>query len=736
MTSPHKPDSMQAAERRFSIIVPTYSRRGSLQRLVESILQLEYPHDRFEVIIVNDGSADDTAEYLETVAGDALVKAVTIQNSGPAVARNHGARNARGEFLVFVDDDCIVPPGWLQQIDDELRTTPVDAMGGNVRNALTQNPYAVAYDENHQFFVGELNTTDQAATFLTTNNFACRTAVFRQLGGYDERFHVGGEDRELVSRLLASGCQVRYVPAILVDHYHQFNLKGFVQQYYRFGKGAYLLHSVVAKEKQIRSDSLGPSGYVRLLLAVGRTYPPHLRVKILLLTILAQMSAASGYIATSWEGLSDIPGEKRRIHSPDKMGVQGRVRELLSYLLGTVLSSALGLLAFFMLGRSLSIEEYGVFTFAFSLTTLIQTLGAVGLASAITRYMVELIKSGDEQSRGAMLKSAGALFGAMLIVLMAALVFFWEPLLAQFPAAAGEGVLPMLVIGTLGATTFEFFVSAYQIQFRLLRLALLRFVVSLVRIVIIALMLASGFREPLYLYVAFFAPAWIGAAVAGFEFLRGGYKGGRVEYATVSRLAAYSWWQTLSSATIILLQHSGALILVSTSGEEQVGLYGLGMTFSFVYGVVGAALGSYYMPIGTRLRSHEDVREFLRRTNRINLPLMVIGVLSLFVAVPVFGYIFGPSKLDAVPVFVLLSLAAIMGIGTVGYLSLLHYFLKPRSITYAQALSVGAFAVSAAFLIKYGAIGMAMAYLASRIALYLGLRLLIRNEFKKRGIII
>lgn len=158
------------------------------------------------------------------------------------------------------------------------------------------------------------------------------------------------------------------------------------------------------------------------------------------------------------------------------------------------------------------------------------------------------------------------------------------------------------------------------------------------------------------------------------------------------------------------------------------------MTFSFMYGVIGAALSSYYVPIGARLRSHDDVREFLRRTNRINLPVMIIGVVSLFVSTPLFGFIFGASKQGAVPVFVLLSLAAITGIGSVAFHALFHYFLKPRSITYAQALGVAAFSLTAVVLVDYGAVGMASAYLASRITLLVVLQLLIRNEFKQRGI--
>ncbi len=717
---------------RFSIIVPTYKRRKSLELLVDSLLKLAYPADQFEIIIVDDGSTDDTGRYLHGLSGKATT--ISIQNSGPAVARNKGANIARGEFLVFIDDDCVVPDTWLLQLDHALKSGRIDALGGNVRNMLKKNLFAVAYDETHQFFVNELNRVDQNAPFLTTNNFTCRSVVFNEHGGFDERFHVGGEDREIVSRLIAAGHAVLYEPSLVVDHFHDFDFKRFVQQYYRFGKGAYLLYTITAREREHEIRGLSFSEYLRFFCSVGRGRSVWTRVAIVFLTLLAQFSTALGYAATSWEGLEDIPGEKKRIHAANKLGIQGRVRELVTYLLGTILSSALGFLAFFMLGRSLSVTEFGVFTFAFSLSTLIHTVAATGLVSAITRQTVELLKDGDAASRSTMLKSAGLLFGVVIVVQVLALAALWDPLFSGLSIAGENRFLSILILGTTGAAAFDFLSASYQIGFKLLALALLRFAVSFLRIILLWVILASGMREPVYLYAAFFAPNWIGALVAFFEYARIGTGKGKLSADVMSKVARYAGWQTLSSATIIFLQHAGSLVLASTAGENEVGLYGLGLTFSFIYGVVGVAIGSYFFPIVSRLRSDDDVREFIRRTQRIGTPIIIACIVSLGAAVPLFMHIFGPEKGGAVPVFVVLSLAAILGIRTVGFMSLFHYFLKPKAISYSQLLSITVFGAFALLLVEVGALGMALAYLASRVTLYLTLMFLIRSEFSARGI--
>lgn len=98
----------------FSIIIPTYGRPEQLARCLDAITRLEYPRSAFEVIVVDDGSEmspEDTVRHFEL---SIEVKLFIQEHAGPAAARNKGAREAKGQFLAFTDDDCKPSPEWLQ----------------------------------------------------------------------------------------------------------------------------------------------------------------------------------------------------------------------------------------------------------------------------------------------------------------------------------------------------------------------------------------------------------------------------------------------------------------------------------------------------------------------------------------------------------------------------------------------------------------------------------------------
>src|SRR6266478_6514140 len=96
----------------FSVIVPTYNRLNLLKKTLESISRQDMRN--FETIVVNDGSTDGTHEYLTALASEKQIKYLFHENRGPSVSRDEGIRNSGGTFIAFTDDDCIVPPNWLQ----------------------------------------------------------------------------------------------------------------------------------------------------------------------------------------------------------------------------------------------------------------------------------------------------------------------------------------------------------------------------------------------------------------------------------------------------------------------------------------------------------------------------------------------------------------------------------------------------------------------------------------------
>lgn len=128
----------------FSIITPTYNRPDKLADCLESLSRQDYPHDRFEVIVIDDGS-DTPLQPVVTSFLDQLDLTLLKQtNAGPAAARNTGVEKAKGDFLVFIDDDCKPGTHWLQNLSERCLRAPDQAVGGRTMNGLPNNPFSAA----------------------------------------------------------------------------------------------------------------------------------------------------------------------------------------------------------------------------------------------------------------------------------------------------------------------------------------------------------------------------------------------------------------------------------------------------------------------------------------------------------------------------------------------------------------------------------------------------------------
>src|ERR1700690_4626830 len=104
---------------KFSVIVPTYNRIELLKKTLESLFCQNFKD--YEVIVVNDGSSDGTDEYLSRLSEASRVKYIHHANCGLAATRQAGLQDARGTYIAFTDDDCVVPSDWLQKIHDAFQ---------------------------------------------------------------------------------------------------------------------------------------------------------------------------------------------------------------------------------------------------------------------------------------------------------------------------------------------------------------------------------------------------------------------------------------------------------------------------------------------------------------------------------------------------------------------------------------------------------------------------------------
>ena len=229
----------------FSIIIPSYCRPQRLNHCLKAIAQLDYPRDRFEVVVVDDGSDPPLNAVVDPWKSVIPVRLIRQANAGPAAARNAGAFQARGEFLVFTDDDCAPAVDWLQQLELQTKQFPDHLIGGRTLNALAENLYSTASQFLIDYLYEYYNVRLGQVTFFASNNFAVPAARFRELGGFDVTFPLAaGEDREFCDRWLHHRHAMAYAPEMQINHAHHLSLAAFWRQHFNYGRGAFHFHQV------------------------------------------------------------------------------------------------------------------------------------------------------------------------------------------------------------------------------------------------------------------------------------------------------------------------------------------------------------------------------------------------------------------------------------------------------------------------------------------------------------
>jgi glycosyltransferase involved in cell wall biosynthesis len=222
---------------RVSVVVPTYNRAPMLGRLLGALARCEVPQGGIEVIVVDDGSSDDTRTVVER-SGVPALRYVRQENAGAAAARNRGWRHARGELVVFTDDDCVPSPTWLVELDDAMTRTACDGAGGAIVPLV---PGYLADFVQAERLVGHGGDADDVK-YLVTANAVFRRATLEAVGGFDERFPgAAGEDTDLTMRLRASNFAVTLVDGAVVAHDHRTTVPALLRTYRRHGAARHML---------------------------------------------------------------------------------------------------------------------------------------------------------------------------------------------------------------------------------------------------------------------------------------------------------------------------------------------------------------------------------------------------------------------------------------------------------------------------------------------------------------
>jgi len=295
--------SLGTGEIDFSIVVPTYNRPLGLSHCLEAIASGAYPRSRYEVIVVDDGSEETLEPIVAPFLRSLNITLLRQRNSGPACARNAGAREAGGTYLVFLDDDCRPDPGWLHALGRKLDVNPLCAAGGKTVNGLAQNLFSTASQDLIEYLYNYWNPDADDAAFVTSNNLVFPRILFKQIGGFDTNFpFAAAEDRELCDRWRSLHQRIVYAPEALVFHYHELSLKTFLVQHFTYGRGAVIFHNI-RKQRIRQRTEISQRAFFRGLLYFAVTRKPGLRgIAVGMLIWLSQIVMVFGYLSRRYLG--------------------------------------------------------------------------------------------------------------------------------------------------------------------------------------------------------------------------------------------------------------------------------------------------------------------------------------------------------------------------------------------------------------------------------------------------
>lgn len=214
---------------RVSVIVPVYNAESTLEACIDSLLGLDYPKENIELVLVNNASADRTADILNQYRGE--IEILYEGKRGPAAARNKGLLNAGGDVAAFTDSDCIIDKNWLKQIVYPLQDDSIGIAGGKILAVRPCNKIEEFGEIIHDHY---MSINEFKPPYAITMSWASRIDVLKEVGLFNESFR-RGEDVDLSYRIFQAGYKFAYIPEAVVYHRNEKTLPGLFHEGYLHG---------------------------------------------------------------------------------------------------------------------------------------------------------------------------------------------------------------------------------------------------------------------------------------------------------------------------------------------------------------------------------------------------------------------------------------------------------------------------------------------------------------------
>ncbi len=238
---------------KFSLISPTFGRPEEVTEFLESLLEQDY--SGFEVIL-GDGTPKDTLRPdLKRFEDNSTYPLHIVYEEYLSVSdgRNRAAEKAKGEYLIFMDSDCLIPPNYLKLVEAHLSKHSLDAFGGpdKAHKNFTPLQKAISFSMTSLLTTGGIRgKQNHVGTYHPRGfNMGIKASTFNAVGGYSD-FRCG-EDIELSMRIIEQGYSVGFIPEAFVYHKRRTSLKQFFKQVYRFGAARINIYKRHPKELKV-----------------------------------------------------------------------------------------------------------------------------------------------------------------------------------------------------------------------------------------------------------------------------------------------------------------------------------------------------------------------------------------------------------------------------------------------------------------------------------------------------
>ena len=214
---------------KVSVVIPAYNAQDTIAQAVSHSLAQVKGAMEVEVIVVDDGSNDDTVKVAES-AGAMVIRQ---QNAGPAAARNRGWKTATGQFICFTDSDCIPAADWMENLLDGFTDSQVGAVAGSYEIANPRSSLARWVQQEIRERHKRMGSFVRA---FGSYNVAIPRYVLQATGGFDPVYRrASGEDNDLSYRIIKEGWRIAFRPQAKVSHYHPDKLWTYLKEQYRHG---------------------------------------------------------------------------------------------------------------------------------------------------------------------------------------------------------------------------------------------------------------------------------------------------------------------------------------------------------------------------------------------------------------------------------------------------------------------------------------------------------------------